>query len=409
MWHTLLALPVIDNRTMLVCQLMVTAVYAVTFFGLGRLHPNLRGIKAITLGFATGFVACLLLAMRGDIPTFLSVVVANALGFSAYALFYRGVLIFYGSPVKMLPVWCGIGIASVGLAIFSLGSDRIVARILICSVVLSLIRGLTAVELFRQAKGRPFVKGFAIWFASIAILSLNRVVLTPLFGAPSDFMRADIIQSSNLALSAIWVCMLGVFFLLMLCGELVAVVEAQTDRDSLSGCLNRRGIEKCLTYELKNMHRTHHKLSVALIDIDTFKEINDTRGHAAGDGVLRDLVSIVSEHLRPTDPFGRYGGDEFLLLLPRASREQAFIIAERLRQAVTTAFERDNRLAITLSVGIAEADSDEPLDSLLERADKALYEAKRTGRNRTRSLPYVPPAAHQLTDGRATLIASGLS
>jgi diguanylate cyclase (GGDEF)-like protein len=309
----------------------------------------------------------------------------------------------------MLPVWCGIGIASVGLAIFSLGSDRIVARILICSVVLSLIRGLTAVELFRQAKGRPFVKGFAIWFASIAILSLNRVVLTPLFGAPSDFMRADIIQSSNLALSAIWVCMLGVFFLLMLCGELVAVVEAQTDRDSLSGCLNRRGIEKCLTYELKNMHRTHHKLSVALIDIDTFKEINDTRGHAAGDGVLRDLVSIVSEHLRPTDPFGRYGGDEFLLLLPRASREQAFIIAERLRQAVTTAFERDNRLAITLSVGIAEADSDEPLDSLLERADKALYEAKRTGRNRTRSLPYVRPAAHQLTDGRATLIASGLS
>ena len=128
----------------------------------------------------------------------------------------------------------------------------------------------------------------------------------------------------------------------------------------------------------------HAPLSVLFIDIDWFKRINDEHGHACGDHCLRSVATILRAELRPTDTLGRYGGEEFLVLLPGHDAAASRVIAERLRQAMErTPIEwNGTRLMLTISIGMAaRRDGDGDATPLLERADKALYAAKHGGRN----------------------------
>jgi diguanylate cyclase (GGDEF)-like protein len=126
--------------------------------------------------------------------------------------------------------------------------------------------------------------------------------------------------------------------------------------------------------------------SLALIDIDHFKTINDTRGHAAGDDALRQVAKVISSHLRDYDYLGRFGGDEFLLILPEASYQDALKVVERIQKAIREMPARFDH-AITLSIGVTQAVPFEPVDTILARADTALYKAKQAGRDRSHALP----------------------
>jgi diguanylate cyclase (GGDEF)-like protein len=136
-----------------------------------------------------------------------------------------------------------------------------------------------------------------------------------------------------------------------------------------------------LDAELKYVQRSRHRLSVALIDVDYFKAINDIQGHAAGDAALRDVADAISSHLRGRDYLGRYGGDEFLLILPNTPCSIALSVTERLNRAVTNLHLTAGTTPLTLSIGITEAVPHDDAASLLARADKALYQAKSDGRN----------------------------
>jgi diguanylate cyclase (GGDEF)-like protein len=172
----------------------------------------------------------------------------------------------------------------------------------------------------------------------------------------------------------------------MLCSDLLTLVRDESERDLLSGVLNRRGIELKLTTELKRAARSGQNLSVALIDIDHFKTINDRAGHAAGDSALRDVVSAVSERLRAHDFLGRFGGDEFLLVLPQTSCSDAVLVSSRIEQSVRGLSVPGAGLPLTVSIGVTQATPGEVADPLLARADKALYTAKNEGRNCCRVL-----------------------
>jgi len=149
----------------------------------------------------------------------------------------------------------------------------------------------------------------------------------------------------------------------------------------VSGALNRRGIDQRLALELVRAERNGYQLAIALIDIDHFKQINDTAGHAAGDAALRQIVEVISGRLRSYDFFGRFGGDEFLLVLPQTSCDDALRIAERMKQAVSGLAVSGFALPISLSIGLTFATPSETAISMLARADMALYNAKRAGRN----------------------------
>ena len=155
-------------------------------------------------------------------------------------------------------------------------------------------------------------------------------------------------------------------------------------RDELTAAFNRRFLIDTLARERSRAERTHEAFSICLADLDHFKAINDTLGHAAGDSVLKHFAALAPRGLRGIDTFGRFGGEEFLLVLPGTDRQGALAVAERVRAATEASalpdlpFER----RITISIGVATYERGEEVSTLLARADKALYQAKNAGRNK---------------------------
>lgn len=155
--------------------------------------------------------------------------------------------------------------------------------------------------------------------------------------------------------------------------------------DALTGALNRRSLDLALTRSFLHGHRHGQPISVLFVDIDHFKSVNDRLGHACGDHCLRALARLLREQLGEEDLFGRYGGEEFLAILPGRQTEMARAIAEQMRVAVETADIRwqEQRVPLTVSIGVStQLTHESQPQPAVERADKALYAAKRTGRNR---------------------------
>jgi two-component system cell cycle response regulator len=162
--------------------------------------------------------------------------------------------------------------------------------------------------------------------------------------------------------------------------------EFRASHDPLTGLWNRGAILEILKKEITRSKRQKTPLSVVMTDIDHFKQINDQFGHLVGDDVLREVTRKLSSSVRPYDSIGRYGGEEFLVVIPGCNNEEAYRLADRVRRVfsteLTSTSERD--LAVTLSFGVAEAYStlDSSADEIIRIADQALYRAKEKGRNR---------------------------
>ena len=155
-------------------------------------------------------------------------------------------------------------------------------------------------------------------------------------------------------------------------------------QDQLTGALNRRGLDEAFERESTRVDRSHAPLCVALLDIDDFKRLNDNMGHQVGDKALVHLCNVIKETLRPSDAVARYGGEEFVIVLPDIAAEEAAGIVERLQRELTRQFfmHENERVLVTFSAGVAQREEAEPQEEVIGRADKAMYQAKRTGKNR---------------------------
>lgn len=155
-------------------------------------------------------------------------------------------------------------------------------------------------------------------------------------------------------------------------------------QDHLTGTLNRRGMDEAFKREFARSKRGQTAISVALIDIDHFKKVNDTFGHDVGDQALIHLAKVVQEILRPVDVVARYGGEEFVIILPETNLADGVSIMTRLQRDLTKRYflHENEKLLITFSAGVAQRQSDESAEAIIARADSALYRAKQAGRNR---------------------------
>lgn len=164
----------------------------------------------------------------------------------------------------------------------------------------------------------------------------------------------------------------------------LAEVSTLVREDQLTGALNRRGMDEALARELARSRRLGAPLTLALLDVDHFKRLNDRLGHQAGDQALRHLAGVVRGLLRPTDLLARYGGEEFLILLPNTHVDEGEQVLRRIQRELTRQFflHDNERVLITFSAGVAELDVDEQEAALVARADAAMYRAKQAGRNR---------------------------
>ena len=167
-------------------------------------------------------------------------------------------------------------------------------------------------------------------------------------------------------------------------GEALALNRELATRDALTGLLNRRAMVELLAREHPRIERGQGPLSVALLDIDFFKRINDELGHGTGDEVLRRFASVIKSQLRAADALARWGGEEFLLLMPGTGADDARVVIDRLRGAITDGgFDAiAPHLKVSFSAGVAEVREGESQDGAIDRADRALYRAKQAGRNR---------------------------
>jgi diguanylate cyclase (GGDEF)-like protein len=163
----------------------------------------------------------------------------------------------------------------------------------------------------------------------------------------------------------------------------------QASTDELTGLMNRRNIMKHLNEDLQRSIRLHEPLSIMILDLDHFKQINDTYGHLFGDEVLKNISSVIRDSVRSYDSVGRIGGEEFLIISPGIMMKEVLSLAERIRGKVSEAVHVHEAvwISMTVSIGVTSFEADDfDIASLLKRADRALYHAKETGRNRVSAL-----------------------
>ncbi len=153
--------------------------------------------------------------------------------------------------------------------------------------------------------------------------------------------------------------------------------EARTD--PLTGLCNRRALEECLSGEIARRKRYAEEFSIAIIDIDHFKNINDTQGHMVGDQIIKSVAQELDREARESDIVARFGGEEFVIVMPHSELSGAGITAERIRQQIEK--NCSEIASVTVSMGIATAMDEDDAEGLMTRADEALYQAKRDGRN----------------------------
>jgi diguanylate cyclase (GGDEF)-like protein len=164
-------------------------------------------------------------------------------------------------------------------------------------------------------------------------------------------------------------------------------LQKRADTDELTGVANRRQLLTILDQRIAEARANGTPLSFAMFDLDNFKQVNDTHGHAVGDRAIRHVVRTALRMLRLNDMVGRLGGEEFGIILPKAAQDNAFIVCDRLRKRLRDdqmPIDQNTRLRLTISSGIACLTDDDDAASLIERADKALYTAKRDGRDQVR-------------------------
>ena len=242
----------------------------------------------------------------------------------------------------------------------------------------------------------PFVNGprpISVW-ANIALFSLSATIMVYTFGrfrARMNQIRVfcKIVEEGDLTGSLELAKAKYPDDLTLLARSFDAMrngLAEQIGTDALTGCMNRRALEARLRADWRLAKRRGTHIALTAIDLDHFKQINDTKGHPVGDIVLQQLAGIMKSTARDTDAVARFGGDEFLILLPDTGWQGALTFAERLRRRVDdfTFGPPGNPMTITISVGVALARGTDPIspEELLKEADRSLYKAKQQGRNR---------------------------
>ena len=311
----------------------------------------------------------------------------NVFGVVAMTL-HRGIRLFVGAPPSMRA--CALALTIVLYASWlGLAPANAVLRVSVNSAVLTVIVLGIAADLYRY--GRKVVRRRHSWLLSVPLVAAAagfsmrglRALWNP--GSVTTEMIADSALNVGSAIAYIVIALtfhatlIGLVF-----GRLLADLHHRSRHDGLTGLLNRRAMEETLLSQVQRSRRTGEPFTVLMLDLDHFKAINDRHGHAAGDRALKHTAAALKAELREIDALARFGGEEFLVLMPGATVEAARPVAERLRTALLTDAPRLDGAPLSLSASIGVAQWREPAEEpsrLLMRADAALYRAKMCGRD----------------------------
>lgn len=368
---------------------VMTGVAAVAWLSMAL---PMRIMPSAGLRFAAGnlcqMVSVLLSSQRGTPPDVLFYSGADIAALLAYALMQSGIQRVVRHPATVLERAVVLGLASTGLLL----SHHGVIPFRYHGIIFSLAAAWIYVRTFLECNGAlkkefGLVSLMVVWpIAMAGLLFSLRAVFALRFSAQGNAftdMRGDDAQPflwAFLLLSlAINTSLMGIAL-----GRLVGRVRMLSERDALTGAMNRRAIEARVESEIARFRRGGQAFALAVVDLDHFKRINDTLGHKGGDAALVHVSGVLQHSLRETDALGRFGGEEFVVVLSITTPEGALQAAERLRaDLAASCFVLDETPhGITASVGVTMVAPGDTADALFRRADSALYRAKELGRNR---------------------------
>jgi diguanylate cyclase (GGDEF)-like protein len=371
----------------MVAVAVVTAFSALARIALCLLHPAIPGLWRWAWASILGAVALGLVALRGQIPLMLSVFVPQVMVCCGYIMAWDGFRRFIGrrpfTPAEMGMFAAPAVVPMALFASFGIGGLNSALN----SFLIMLLSGAICREIWRARARLGLASKLTMWaYGANSFFFMLR--LGQILTQGEWPLQTDSISSQTFVLPLLWwLCMTVAVTLgmtLMTSERLERELKEQASRDPLTGALNRRAFSLVVEREMARAERQQSPFAVLVMDLDHFKQINDLMGHAAGDTVLCRFVAVAQGALRGGDVFCRFGGEEFLALLPDTGVMAAQRVAERIRAAFAEDREMPKGpLSYTVSIGVAEQARRENFESVLSRADNALYRAKALGRNRT--------------------------
>ena len=377
-----------DLKTSFALYFVSLALYVIVLTAMALADKRVIGTRWLAYSVLAESIKMALQVMTGAIPRVLTTMVANELNVVAFFAMYMGLRWFMQREPLRSRIW-----PTVMLVMMVVYSGMFLLHIpyayqVIASIALVLC-GATVWMLWQQKEERfqlPAQITVGLLVAHMG-LALYRVVLAVEVYRRGPDWRTPI-EDPRWAYSMLAIVMLANCLLIMYvwfaAAEMYSAVEATAGIDALTGCLNRRALMRLAAQELARSERTGMPLTVVAIDLDHFKSVNDTFGHAGGDATLCAVVALLQDQLRAVDVVARTGGEEFLLLLPDTDAVSGAKVVEGLRQAIDEMeLEYEGRvIRTTMSAGVTQGiPRSDSWTAIMNRADRALYGAKHGGRN----------------------------
>lgn len=379
----------LDIRTLI---FVITIFYIVNIFGsLASTSVYRWSPVRVRLSISGSVVAAgstVLLGLRGVISPFLSIVVANTLSAFAFVLFYQALRVLCDQRIAWRVPLLAVGGVFCSFLYFGVIAPDERLRIIIASVgaaAVLFLSGRVLIDYKRTSSAR-----IAGYMASGYILCGAIQLLRALDAAGGTAASPHLLEQSLVQMAAflgllLMALMATLGFTLLTSEQISAELERLAALDPLTEVYNRRTLDHIIPQAIAQARRFEEPLAVALLDVDRFKLINDTYGHLVGDQVLQGIVATLQQTVRTEDTIGRFGGEEFIIVLPRADVHAAQEVAERVCHTIaqTPIVVDGHTLTVTISIGVAVLSAvEDDAASLIQRADQALYAAKAAGRDR---------------------------
>ena len=374
-------MPNVDPRTVILLAGVMSSFMALVMFSLNRSYPaTIKGLREWGVALLLVAVGSVLAFGFGSLPDALAITLPRILFPTGLFLTYVGAQLFFGETPRYLP-WIALIVVTVAVQMwFTFVAPDYSARLRV-SGALSVCLFVAFISLVWRQGLTSFVRLLTMGvLASMCAIVATRMVTTLIWPAGANIYDATPQHLVYLSALSVFILLLSVCMTLLAAERLHTEVAYLASHDSLTNALTRRHMNGVCAMELERSQRHGHSMALLIMDLDHFKAVNDTYGHLRGDRALVDFVRKVNVLLRRPDQLGRFGGEEFVVLLPETSLPEALAVAERIRSACDTV---DAQPHCTVSIGVAtNSRGNDTVDRLIARADAAMYRAKTKGRNR---------------------------
>jgi diguanylate cyclase (GGDEF)-like protein len=352
------------------------------------LYKGMKGIHWFSLYNLFALLGAIAVALRGTIPDFISIVLGNLCVVAGYTLLFLALSALFSFSKRHFHVQIVLAaIAVVTMLQYGWVHPDTRERLIAYSLVLGLQQAQIAWLVVRQRQGGFRVAGgtMALMLAGLSLANVVRLAGVFLHGAPANYLNAGAFLGWIVVINSCLQCGTMVAYVWMTAALLRNDLEVQASTDPLTGLLNRRAFEKQAEAQITACRAAGQPISAITIDLDGFKQVNDTYGHSCGDAMLTMVAKCLRQNMRKEDLVARLGGDEFAVLLPRTSLEGAFVVGEELRESLGRLKIANGSFHahVTASFGLAQAEKPHiNWEHLGVHCDQALYAAKRRGGNR---------------------------